>query len=159
MLNLAFEGATVDGAAGGADARDAAKAGGFFNGFYQYVALHAAVLDGATVVAHDAAGIFVADNVGIGEDDVLHGTAVPDVTKEALAPVVVALATFVDAYAADGVVLAVVGALERHTVDAHGGEVVLAAGVPLRGVAVGDVGGLLESETLAVVAVVARFDV
>ena len=157
VRNGAFEGASADGDASSvgavADASNAANGATFFSGSYPYVALHPAVLDGSTVVAHDAAGIVVTGNTGIGENDVLNDSSARDVAKESLARVVVGGVILVDAYSADCVVLAVVGTPERMTPAADGGEVVLmvVTSVPCRGVAVGDVGGLLEGDARAVV--------
>ena len=72
-----------------------------------------AVLDGAAFVSiYDGTDIIITSNTGIGQDNVLYMTFL-DTAKKALTFVGVLNATFIDADAADDVVLTVEVAAER----------------------------------------------
>ena len=101
-----------------------------------------AVLDCAAVVgAYYAAGITVAGDAGVGEEEVLHGAAAHVAEEALIFPVVSKGVWDTYAYAADGVVVAVEESSEGVAFSAYGGEVVLCAGniVPIGGMGVGDV--------------------
>ena len=121
-----------------------------------------AVRDAAVVdEAHESADVLIALDIGIVEDDVLHRAVAADVAEEAEAAGIVACTRLLDSDAADGVSLAVVGAVEALAVTANGREVVVNVVyfVPHRGAAVSDIGGLAEGHVRAVVASVSGFAV
>ena len=112
-----------------------------------------AVRDAAVAVdiAHEAADVLMTFDIGIREDDVLHRAGAADVAEEALAAVGVVHAGRIDADAADGVSVAVIGAVEALAVAADWREVAIETCpvVPRRGFAIGDVGGLAEGHARA----------
>ena len=104
-------------------------------------------------VAHESANVAITRDAGVGKDDVLDGGTGADSAEKChvLVRVSAIVGAFVDADAADGVVLAVVGAAEVLVAAEEAadlGEVVLGGAAA---VAVGDVGGLPEGEALAIV--------
>ena len=108
-----------------------------------YTALHAAVAHcAAVVVAHDAAHTVGTSEGALGKDDILHDTARPEVAEDTQVTVGIAAARAADGDAAYCVALSVVGAIETVAIITDGNV----------GVVAGDVGGLLEGESLAVVA-------
>ena len=118
---------------------------------------HVAAGDGAVVVAHDAAGVVVAGDAGVGEGEVVDvGTVCP--AEDALVFVGVATAALVDADAADGLFIAVEVAAEVAAavviVASDGLVVALSArgSVPVAGVGVADVIGELEVRAAVAVA-------
>ena len=159
-------GAAADGAAVVAHdaavvAHDAAvEVGNGLHGADGYVGCHVAVADGAAeVISHDAAGVVVASDAGVGEGEVVDVGA-PYLAEDALVAVGDVVASLVDADAADGVAGAVEVALEVAVVavvvasDGHVVAFVWLFAVPsiVGGIAVGDVVGQLE----VLAAVVAR---
>ena len=117
------------------------------------VGSHGTILDGSVVVqpTRDATDIVTSCDTSIREINVLDCAVTCNPAEEPMR-----IGVLIDAYAADGVVVAVEGTLEGVIVITDGCVVVLFAGavVPVGGVGIGDVAAQLEVEAAAVVAAV-----
>ena len=130
-------------------ARDAAVAMGIvMSCFDSDIALHATVLDGAIVVAHDATDVVIASEGAVGEDDVFYDAARADLAEDADVAVGIVIARTIDGDATDLFVMAVIGALE---IEIFGACAVSDGGI---GVVADDIRCLEEGETVAVVVAV-----
>ncbi len=115
---------------------------------------HGTVLhSGVENVSCNAAHSISASNACVGKVYSSDGAATANCAEEALISIGIIFAAPVETDAADGVSLAVEGALETMVIGANGGVVVLGAGgkIPRSGVGVGDIFTQLETDLVAVV--------